>query len=212
MRTFVDCRPSRLLATKHPADSAHVFWKCGIPDRFANSLPTNSHPKSSSKSLELCERADNEPVAEPAAAADSLALAAEPQIVRRRIGSVTAVWFLVPAVVNGGLTTVAFLASRRSALAGVLVSVAVTSIYVGVLWFWPGPPSRQPGGDLFWTYVAIVGVTWFPRAVMAVVGGRRHRRLRGPLGIGAVCLGVLLGAGYILTALAFACRFLGDCL
>lgn len=121
-------------------------------------------------------------------------------------------WFLVPAVINGGLTTAAFLSSRRRVLAGVLVSVAVSAIYVGVLWFWPGPSSGHSRGDLFWTYVAIVAVTWFPGAVIAMVAGRCGPRLRVPLGIGAVCVGILLGAGYIFTALAFACRLLGDCL
>jgi hypothetical protein len=120
----------------------------------------------------------------------------------------------VPALINGSLTAVVFAVSRRTFLVGVLSILVIPLACVAVLWFWPSPagPSRHSRLTLFEMYSAIVAFTWFPGALLALIAGRIGGRGRPVLGTVSICVGLIFGAAFILTALGFACGFLGDCL
>jgi hypothetical protein len=121
---------------------------------------------------------------------------------------------LIPALINGFLTSLVFLASRRSPLTGVLAVVAILATGLSIVWLWPFRPEGV--GDtrsaLFGTYFAIVGITVLPGAVLALLAGRLNGRRRSVVGIASVCVSLCFGAGFIVTALAGVCQFLGDCL
>jgi hypothetical protein len=116
---------------------------------------------------------------------------------------------VVGALINASCTAAVFFVTRRKPLAGVLLSVSVLVLYLAVLWFWPGPRSEHSSSKLLGTYLAIVAVIWCPGAFIAVIAGRLDDLA---VGIASFSAGLLLGAGYIFVALAFACSLLGDCL
>jgi hypothetical protein len=123
----------------------------------------------------------------------------------------------LPEMTVGALITVVcalvvIFASRRNLAAGVLLSASVLVTYLAVLWFWPGPPSGQPKGALFATYLASGAVVWCPVSILAVIAGRLSKRGRLALGALSLLAGLLLGAAYIFVALSFACSFMGACL
>jgi hypothetical protein len=120
-------------------------------------------------------------------------------------------WFLIPAVINGVLTAAVWIASWRAARIGVIVILAVTVIYILSLWLWPDALPTHSRAELLWMSVGLGGVTWLPGSVLAIIGGRRTGWPGLSIGISGVIVGVLMGAGFVYTAVVFACGMFGDC-
>jgi hypothetical protein len=119
------------------------------------------------------------------------------------------VW--VPAVINGFFTAVAIGVGRRSLRAGFGAVLAILVLYVAASWFWPGFRPQPGESELFWMYLIVGSLTWIPGAVLAIAAGRRWPRMAW-LGVIAVGLSVITGAGLSSTALAVACGLFGHCL
>ena len=121
-------------------------------------------------------------------------------------------WFLIPAVVNGGLTLGVLLLGRRGQRHAVAAAVLVFVAYLCAIWFWPDP--TLPRLLYLWPYAAILAVTWLPGAMMAIMAWRQVGRPASALAVASVCTGVGLGAAFIFTSFWFACSILGkgDCL
>jgi hypothetical protein len=121
---------------------------------------------------------------------------------------------LIPAVVNGILTAVVFLASRRRFLADVAAVLALFIALLSVLWFWPGSEGlrRHPQSLELAAYATIVAITWLLGALLALLAGRIRQSKQIWASATAIVSGTLMGAGYIITGLAVVCGVLGDCL
>jgi hypothetical protein len=120
---------------------------------------------------------------------------------------------VVAALINTVCTAAVFFASRRKLILGALLAAAVLLTYLAVLWFFLGGSTDPHSvGELLGTELATVAVVWCPGAILALIAGRLHDRMRRALGVVSVLAGLLLGAGYIFVALEFSCRFLRECL
>jgi len=118
---------------------------------------------------------------------------------------------ILPAAINVACTlAVLSVGARRRAFAAATAAL-VFAIAIPVVAFWPqqhhGP--RLPAELL--TYSAIVGVTWIPGAILAVLASGRPTRSRIVLSIAAVLISAALGGAFLYTALAMVCSILGDC-
>jgi len=127
---------------------------------------------------------------------------------------VSAIEIVVPALINGILTVLVLAASLRRLLAGIVSGLVILTVLVAVSWLWPssGGPSRHSAGAVFGTYLAIIAFTWLPGAALAVIAGRLSGGRRAVLGTVSICVGLLLGAAFVVTGLSFVCGLLGDCL
>jgi hypothetical protein len=119
---------------------------------------------------------------------------------------------IVPAVINGALTLLVFLGSRKNLRLGGGLLVVVTLAYGWLIWSPNNNAVVHSTADIAWTNAEIVGTVWLPGSIVAAVAGRLSPRFQLPFGIGAVCLGAVLGAGAVFIALAAVCTNLGECL
>ena len=122
---------------------------------------------------------------------------------------------LIPALINGALTVLVFLASMRSLRAGFAACLASMALGLLALWVWSTPRPR-PAEDttlaLLATCLATVALTFLPGAVLAMIAGRLDGRRRFIAAMASECVALFLGVYFMVILLTCTCGILGDCL